>query len=148
VFLLDVLLCLNIVPVHIVVKLVLRIVFNEGTRWVIQDTSGLRCPGRDTPTGVRRALIATHCGDDELGDLVERLLVRCEEEETRLLSGRAMIGAIGSSLERELEAEESMDGRNIGRHRNLTERGIPSILFFMIKGLLWLLIPAALAALI
>ena len=78
-------------------KLILKTIVNEGTRWVIQDTSGQRCPGRDAPTGERRALIATHCGDDdELRDLVERLLVRCEEEETGLSPGEAMIGAIGS----------------------------------------------------
>jgi len=115
---------------------------------VIQDTSGQRCPGRDAPTGERRALIATHYGDDELRNLVERLLVRCEEEETGLLPGGAMIGAIRSSLERELEAEESMDGRNIGRYRFLRELGVAGILLFTVKGLLWLLIPAALAALI
>ncbi len=70
-------------------KPILRTIFNEGTRWVIQDTSGQRCPGRDAPTGERRALIATRCGDDEeLRNLVERLLVRCEEEEeTGLLPG-------------------------------------------------------------
>ena len=79
---------------------------------------------------------------------MERLLVRCEEEETGLLPGGAMIGAIGSSLERELEAEESMDGLNIGRYRVLRELGVAGILLFTIKGLLWLLIPAALAALI
>ena len=41
-----------------------------------------------------------------------------------------------------------MDGRNIGRYRVLRELGVAGILFFTIKGLLWLLIPAALAALV
>ncbi len=93
------------------------------TRWERADA--ILDEALDLPTEARRDLIADRCGrDGELRELVERLLVRCEEEETGLMPGGAFLGAIGESLDRELEdSAGSLEGRQIGRYKVLRELG-------------------------
>jgi len=76
----------------------------------------------DLPTGERPALIAERCaGDRALADLVERLLVRCQEDDTELMPGGALAGSLAEGLGRELELGHDPEGQVIGRYRVLRE---------------------------
>lgn len=79
----------------------------------------------DQPAAQRADFIGRECGgDDELRALVERLLARCAENDTRLTAGGALGGAFAESLGRELAGGRAdLTGKIIGRYRVLRELG-------------------------
>ncbi|MCU0305065.1 MAG: serine/threonine-protein kinase [Thermoanaerobaculales bacterium] len=79
----------------------------------------------DSPAERRRAVIAEVCGDDEeLRTLVERLVARCEGDDTRLGPGGALDGAFAAAVGRELaDGSAELRGALVGRYRVLRELG-------------------------